>query len=202
SLREGQSGSLTPAQRRQAGIIYSAALGLVSMATDLVELSRARPDDDRAPFSVRAVMESVRDVVAPLAEEKQVEVRLVHLVADHRQGDSAALGRVLLNLAVNALHSTENGWVEMAAAADGESSVRFQVLDTGPGIAPEMLETLFSPIRPRPRRRGFGFSSTGLGLGICRTLVGQMGGELFVDSQPGSGSRFWFTVDLPPLPEP
>ena len=111
SLREGTSGPLTAAQRRQAGIIYSAALGLVSMATDLVEISRVGPDNERAPFSVRAVMQSVRDVVAPLAEEKRVEVRLFPPEGDHRQGDAMALGRVLLNLAVNALHSTEDGWV-------------------------------------------------------------------------------------------
>ncbi|MFL5538282.1 MAG: sensor histidine kinase, partial [Longimicrobiaceae bacterium] len=177
SLREGQSGPLTAAQRRQAGIIYSAALGLVSMATDLVEISRAGPDDDRAPFSVRAVMESVRDVVAPLAEEKRVELRLGPPQVDHRQGDAAALGRVLLNLAVNALHSTEDGWVEITAEADGDRRLRFQVLDNGPGIEPERLSTLFSPFRPRVRRPGFGFSGTGLGLGICRRVVAQMGGE-------------------------
>lgn len=202
SLREGQSGPLTAAQRRQAGIIYSAALGLVSMATNLVEISRAGPDDDRAPFSVRAVMESVRDVVAPLAEEKRVELRLLSPEVDHRQGDAAALGRVLLNLAVNALHSTEDGWVEMSGEADGDRRLRFQVLDNGPGIEPEMLATLFSPFRPRVRRPGFGFSVTGLGLGICRRLVAQMGGELFVESEPGRGSRFFFTVELPALPEP
>jgi signal transduction histidine kinase len=202
SLREGQSGPLTPAQRRQAGIIYSAALGLVAMATDLVELSRAGSHAERTPFSVRAVLESVRDVVAPLAEEKKVEVRLVYPEVDHRQGDAASLGRILLNLAVNALHSTENGWVEISGAAEGERRLCFQVRDTGPGIEPEMLASLFSPFRPRPRRPGFGFSGTGLGLGICRRLVGQMGGELEVESEPGNGSRFWFVVELPALPEP
>jgi signal transduction histidine kinase len=197
ALREGQSGKLSEAQRRQVGIIYSAALGMVSLVSDTIELHRGIGAGERSPLSLRGMFESLRDVVAPLAEEKEVEVRLeVH--DDQRLGDAVALSRVLLNLAVNALHSTDQGWVELGADPEGEASVRFWVRDTGRGLDPAVLDPVSGLYRPRPHRRGYGFSGTGLGLGICRKLLGQMGGKLSVESTPGEGTRFWFTLELPP----
>ncbi|HSU13073.1 HAMP domain-containing sensor histidine kinase [Longimicrobium sp.] len=202
ALREGQSGALSDAQRRQVGIIYSAALGMVSLVSNTIELNRGSEGGERSPMSLRGMFESLRDVVAPLAEEKQVEVRLCIPADDHRMGDPVALSRVLLNLAVNALHSTDQGWVELAAEPQGEAAMRFWVRDTGRGIEPEALDPVGGLYRPRPHARGYGFSGTGLGLGICRKLLAQMGGELGVDSNGGQGTAFWFTLHLPPAPPP
>ncbi|HEX6750663.1 MAG TPA: HAMP domain-containing sensor histidine kinase [Longimicrobium sp.] len=203
ALREGQSGALSESQRRQVGIIYSAALGMVALVSDTIELNRgAGAGGERSPLSLRSLFDSLRDVVAPLAEEKGVEIRLHVLRDDHRLGDAVALSRVMLNLAVNALHSTDSGWVELTAEADGDARVRFSVRDTGRGIAPEALDAVGGLYRPRPHRRGYGFSGTGLGLGICRKLLGQMDGELSVESTPGDGTRFWFTLHLPRAEQP
>jgi signal transduction histidine kinase len=202
ALREGQSGALSDAQRRQAGIIYSAALGMVSLVSNTIELNRGAAPGELSPMSLQAMFESLRDVVAPLAEEKQVEVRLRVPADDHRMGDPVALSRVLLNLAVNALHSTDHGWVELSAAPEAEGRVRFCVRDTGRGIDPEALDPVGGLYRPRPHARGYGFSGTGLGLGICRKLLAQMGGQLGVESNDGQGTSFWFTLRLPAAPQP
>jgi signal transduction histidine kinase len=202
ALREGQSGALSDAQRRQVGIIYSAALGMVSLVSNTIELNRNTAPGELSPFSLKGMFESLRDVVAPLAEEKQVEVRLRFPADDHRMGDPVALSRVLLNLAVNALHSTDRGWVELTAAPEVDGRMRFSVRDTGRGIDPETLDPVGGLYRPRPHARGYGFSGTGLGLGICRKLLAQMGGQLGVESNDGQGTSFSFTLHLPPSPPP
>jgi len=80
--------------------------------------------------------------------------------------------------------------------------VRFEVRDTGPGIDPELRETLFEPFRPRRGRPGMAFSGTGLGLGICRKILNAAGSELEVESAPGEGTTFSFSLDLPRAEQP
>ena len=201
ALREGQGGApLSEPHRRQVGIIYSAALGLVSMAGDMIELYRGGPGApaDVSPLLVEGMFDSLGDVLAPLAEEKRVELRLRPAPGDPRLGNAVALSRVLLNLAVNALQCTDEGWVEISAEPAGAGRLRFSVRDTGRGIDPSALD----PATGHFRRHGsgYGFSGTGLGLGICRKLVGEMGGELSVQSTLGEGTHAWFTLDLPTVP--
>jgi signal transduction histidine kinase len=205
TLQRGQSGDVNDVQHRQLGLIYTAALGLSSVASDLIELNRGGDqlvEKDPVPFSVTAVLEAVRDIVRPMAEEKQLAVRLLATTTDERLGHPVALSRVLLNLTTNALKFTDEGYVEIVTQERGPRHVEFAVRDSGKGIAPEVASTLYQPLRPAVGRRGQLFSQTGLGLTICRKLVEAMGSELQVESRPGWGTRFFFELELPPCVSP
>ncbi len=201
SLHQGQAGPVTDAQRRSLGLIYSAALCLCTAASDVVELARGGnrlADRAPGPFSVSEIFTSVRNMVLPVAAAKGLDVRLVHPVPERRVGHARPLSRVLLNLATNAAKYTERGWIEIAARPLSSTRLEFSVADTGSGIDPAMLRTLYQPFRKVESDPRHHFSSTGLGLAICRKLVRAMGAEIQVDTHPGKGTRFSFELDLPP----
>lgn len=202
TLRRGHSGEVNDVQRRQLGIIYSAALGLISVASDMIELARGGNqlmEKEPSPFSVSGILESVRDIVLPMAEEKGLAVRLLAPEVDLRLGYPVALSRVLLNLTSNALKFTDDGLIEITAAAVGPARVEFSVRDTGRGLDEEAMRTLFQPFRRSRSRKGHSFSGSGLGLMISRRLVEAIGSELRLETRAGWGTRFFFEVDLPPV---
>ena len=200
TLQRGRSGAINEIQERQLGLIYSAAFGLSAMASDVIELARGGDrlvDLDPIPFSVTDILESVRDIVLPIAEEKGLAVRISPPNADFRIGHPVALSRVLLNLTTNALKFTDEGYVEVLARQSTRTGLEFSVQDTGRGIPPQAMNTLFLPFRRRMKNGDYKFSGAGLGLSICRKLVEAMGSELKVDTSPESGTRFFFELDLP-----
>ncbi|HWV56370.1 MAG TPA: HAMP domain-containing sensor histidine kinase [Longimicrobiales bacterium] len=200
ALRRGQSGEVSDLQQRQLGIIYSAALGLLSTMGDVIELAQGGDrlaDSQPTPFSVREVLGSVHDMVLPIAEVKGLSLRILPPDGDYRRGFPVALSRVLLNLASNALKFTEKGMVEIVAMSRYGDRIEFSVRDTGDGIAPEAVPALFSVFRRDTGRRTPRFSGSGLGLSICRTLVQAMGSELQMETRPGWGTRFYFELELP-----
>ncbi len=200
TLQRGRSGAVNPVQERQLGLIYSAAFGLSSVASDVIELARGGDrlvDLDPIPFSVTDILESVRDIVQPIAEEKSLAVRLTPPEADFRIGHPVALSRVLLNLTTNALKFTAEGFVEVVARQPAARRIEFSVRDTGRGIPPQSMATLFEPFRRRQKPGEYAFSGSGLGLSICRKLVEAMGSTLQVETQQGAGTRFYFELDLP-----
>ena len=202
TLQRRLSGDINDLQHRQLGLIYSAALGLSEMTSNVLELVRGGTrlaEDEPTPLSVRDVLQSVLDIVRPMAEEKGLIMRLNPPVSDHRSGHPLALSRVLLNLTTNALKFTEDGFVEIVARETGRTRVEFSVRDSGRGISPTALDALYSPFRPRTHQGGSAFSATGLGLALCRRLVHAMGSELRVQSKPEWGTRFYFELDLPPI---
>lgn len=203
TLRRGQSGDINDIQRRQLGIVYSAALGLISVASDVIELARGGDhltDTENQPFSVTEVLESVRDIVQPLAEEKDLGIRLLPPAPDSRIGHPVALSRVLLNLTTNALKFTDEGFVEIVARPRGVDRIEYSVRDTGNGIDPDVISTLFQPFHRTSTRSGYRFSGHGLGLAISRKLVEAMGSELRFETRPGWGTRFYFELVQPPAP--
>ncbi|HLB54560.1 MAG TPA: HAMP domain-containing sensor histidine kinase [Gemmatimonadales bacterium] len=200
TLRRGRSGPLTPIQERQIGLIYAAAFGLTSVASDVIELARGgerQLESEPLPFSVGDILESVRDIVQPIAEEKGLEVQLNGAGEGLRVGYPVALSRVLLNLTTNALKFTDEGSVQVSAREMGESAIEFSVRDTGRGIPPQAMAMLFEPFRRRQKERDYAFSGSGLGLSICRKLVEAMRGELKVETTQGAGTRFYFALELP-----
>ena len=205
TMKRGRSGPVTPLQERQLGLIYSAAFGLSSVASDVIELARGGDrlvDLEPLPFSVADIIESVRDIVQPIAEEKGLEVRLVPCERSSRMGHPVALSRILLNLTTNALKFTDDGRVEVSCTEVGDLGVEFSVRDTGRGIPPQAMAMLFEPFRRRQKDRDYAFSGSGLGLSICRKLVEAMGGSLHVETGPGQGTRFYFKLDLPLAAQP
>lgn len=199
-LQQGRSGPITELQERQLGLIYSAAFGLSAMASDVLELARGGDrlvDLDPIPFSIADIMESVRDIIEPIAEEKGLTVTLSQPPADFRVGYPIALSRVLLNLTTNALKFTDEGEVQILAIQTAPDSVEFAVQDSGRGISPAAMRTLFEPFRRRQNEGEYTFSGSGLGLSICRKLVEAMGSEMRVDTAPNEGTRFYFELQLP-----
>jgi signal transduction histidine kinase len=199
SLADERSGPVNELQRRQLGMIQSAALCLCTAASDVVELARGNRlgEQELVPFSVGDVMTSVRDLAHPTAEEKGLELRLVPPTHDQRLGHPRALSRVLLNLTSNALKFTEEGSVEVAAREIGKARVEFSVTDTGTGIDPDSLRTLYHPFRQTGTDARHHFSGSGLGLAICRKLVQAMDSQLHVETSPGRGTRFFFELVMP-----
>ncbi|MGH7476888.1 MAG: sensor histidine kinase [Longimicrobiales bacterium] len=202
TLRRGHSGPLSEPQLRQMGLIYSATLGLIEVASDMIELARGGEHlsaRDVVPFSIRETLESVRGIVEPLAEEKHLQLRLRGAEPDSRMGHPIALNRVLLNLSTNALKFTDHGSVEVMAEVVDRQRLRWSVRDTGPGIPEEARDSLYVPFRVRADS-GYHFSGTGLGLTIARRLVRAMGSELSYESSPDWGTRFYFDIEAPPTP--
>jgi signal transduction histidine kinase len=204
TLGRGRSGAVNELQQRQLRLIYSAALGLNSLASDVIELARGGErllETDPEPFSLAELLESLHDLVRPIAEEKGLEFRYKLPHSDRRIGRPMVLSRVLLNLTTNALKFTDQGKVEILTSARGLSAVEFSVVDTGHGISAEALADLYQPFQQRRASRAqkgqHHFSGTGLGLAMCRRLVEAMGSELKCETKPGAGTRFHFKVDLP-----
>jgi signal transduction histidine kinase len=205
TLQRGRSGAVNTVQERQLGLIYSAAFGLSSVASDVIELARGGDrlvDLDPIPFSITDIFESVRDIVLPIAEEKGLTMRLTAPEADFRIGHPVALSRVLLNLTTNALKFTNEGYVEVVGRDLPARQLQFSVRDTGRGIPPQSMATLFEPFRRRQKQGEYAFSGSGLGLSICRKLVEAMGGELGVETAADYGTKFFFTLDLPLAGQP
>ncbi|HVH08165.1 MAG TPA: HAMP domain-containing sensor histidine kinase [Gemmatimonadales bacterium] len=197
-------GRIDPIQGRRLQLIYGTALYLCSMADDLVQLPRESGllvEQDPASFSPSVILESVREVVLPLAEERDLTVDLYSQAPTVLRGHPVAVCRVLLNLVLNALKFTMDGAVTLGAIeVTGDRDV-FSVHDTGKGIGSDALRTLYQPFRAAPGGAGWVFSSTGLGLTICRQLLRAMGSELQLETQPGRGTRFSFALSLPSVHE-
>jgi len=201
TLMQERSGPVNERQQRQLGLIYSAAFGLSSLTSDTIELARGGDqlaDDRPTPLSVSELLESVCDIVRPIAAEKGLTVGVTLPTIDLRLGHALALRRVLLNLTTNALKFTERGSVDIVATEKSPTRIRFSVRDTGPGINPEALSSLFQPFRRIARVGRYLFSGTGLGLALTRRLVRAMGSELCLETRPNVGTQFWFDLELPP----
>lgn len=200
TMLHGRSGPLTPLQERQLGLVYSAAFGLNAVASDVIELVRGGDrlvGRDQQSFSMAEVLESVRDIVLPIAEEKGLELRFEGPANDRRHGHPGAINRVLLNLTTNALKFTAEGYVEVKVTEIGADIVECSVRDTGRGVPAAAMPTLFEPFRRRQQPGDYAFSGSGLGLSICRKLVEAMGAELAVSTAQGEGTRFSFRLVLP-----
>ena len=198
-LRGGAGGELSPIQQRQLGLVYSAAFGLSSLAGDVIELARGGTtlvDTEPMPFAVSDVLQSIMDILRPMAEEKRLDMKATGPSADVRVGHPSALNRVLLNLATNAIKFTNTGSVAVSTRELDRSRIEFSVQDTGRGIPDHVMGSLFEAFRQRQTPGDYAFSSAGLGLSICQKLVRAMGGELQVTTELEKGTRFFFTLDL------
>ena len=199
-LRSGRSGAISALQARQLGMVYGAALGLNQLACDVIDFVRGHDrliDSQPVPFSVADVLNAVHDIVQPMAEEKGVSVRMITPVVDARLGRPAALNRILLNLASNAIKFAKDGQVIVAARELSATRVEFSVRDFGRGIPAAVVGQLFQPFRKPHDGTSYSFSSAGLGLSICHKLVAALGSELRVTTSPQQGTCFSFELELP-----
>ena len=196
---------LTPEQRQYAEIIRSSGDALLDIINDILDFSKVEAGKlelETVDFDLSALMEDLTDSLAMRAHEKGIELA-AYVSPDAPallRGDPGRLRQVLTNLVGNAIKFTLAGEisVQVQLAADNAEGVmlRFSVRDTGIGIPTYRLGNLFEPFVQVDSSTTREYGGTGLGLAICKQLVEMMGGELGVQSAPGEGSTFWFTVRL------
>lgn len=200
-----QQTTLTQEQRELTDIVRDSASSLLSIIDDILDFSKieaGRLEIERVPMSPLDLVEGVGDTLAPHAQKKKLHLTTFvdASVPAAVEGDPVRLRQILFNLIGNAIKFTENGEivVRVAVEASGAGGLRLraQVTDTGIGLTAEARERLFQPFVQADGSTTRRFGGTGLGLSICRRLVEQMGGEIGVDSTPGKGSTFWFTINV------
>ena len=194
---------LTREQREYAEAVRHSAKYLLAILNDILDFSKieaGRLALESIEFDVRSTVEGVMELAAARAKGKELELICdIHpSVPAAVRGDPGRLGQVLTNLVDNAIKFTPAGEVllrvEPVEPSPEGVRLRFEVADTGVGIAPEALSRLFQPFSQADGSTTRRFGGTGLGLAISRQLTKMMGGEIGVASEPEHGSRFWFTL--------
>jgi CheY-like chemotaxis protein len=184
----------------------SSAQHLLSVINDILDISKIEADRltlETIHFKFGEVLENILSLLGHKAQEKQIKL-LVDLDPEvsHQAflGDPLRFGQILLNLAGNALKFTDHGSITLRARRLDDSPegvlLRIEVADTGIGISPEDQERLFTAFEQADGSMTRKYGGTGLGLVISKRLVRLMGGEIGVNSTPGQGSTFWFTVRM------
>ena len=198
---------LSAEQRDFADNIAVSGESLLAIINDILDLSKIEAEHmefDVHPFALGKVVESVMSLLGFRAQEKGIAftAKLQPGLASGYAGDSTRIRQVLLNLAGNAIKFTESGEVAVMVASSSKG-LRFEVRDSGIGIAPEVIPRLFTNFTQAETSTTRRFGGTGLGLAISKRLVEGMGGSIGVESQSGQGSCFWFELPLKPatLPE-
>ena len=197
-----------PGQQDRLQKISSSAKHLLGIINDILDLSKIEAERvtlDESALNVVALLADVRGMVSERAETRGLSLLEEHdprLAGMPLLGDAMRLTQVLVNFAGNAIKFTERGSVTLAVSIVSEEPdhivLRFEVRDTGIGIAPEQQARIFQPFVQAQDATTRRYGGTGLGLAISRHLAALMGGETGVSSEPGVGSTFWFTAVLRP----
>lgn len=200
---------MQPESRQILELIRESSETLLALINDTLDYSRleaGRMPVEHLDFDLRVAIDQISGVLHPLAEQKDLkfDARVNALVPSRLQGDPGRIRQVLLNLASNAIKFTEQGSVRVTVERESEDdhhvALFFQVKDTGPGIDPDALPTLFEPYTQSSDSIASKYGGSGLGLAISRRLVEAMGGTMGVDNRPGEGCTFWFRVKLEKQP--
>ena len=195
---------LTREQRRYGEVAHDSASTLLSVINDVLDFSKIEAGAlrlDSNPFDLDDCVSDVFSVVLEAARKNRVELSyMIGSGIPRLRGDAARLGQILVNLVGNAVKFTEDGEVQLhvalLAGGGAPPTLRFEVTDTGIGIAEEHMHALFAPFTQADGSTTRKFGGTGLGLSISKQLVELMGGQIGVRSQLGHGSTFSFTVQL------
>src|SRR5918912_2053722 len=198
---------LTPEQREYAETVRRSGEALLAIINDILDFSKiesGRLELEITDLDVRQTAEDVLGLFAAQARDKGLELASLvdQNVPSVLRGDPGRLRQILTNLVGNALKLTEHGEVVVRAhlleEKDDAVLLRCAVTDTGIGMTPEERTHLFQPFSQADSSTTRKYGGTGLGLAISKRLVELMGGEIGVESEPGQGSTFWFTVRLGP----
>ena len=193
-------------QHKMAKTISDSGSSLVYIINDILDMSKLEADQvklESIPFSATEMTKSVGSVMTPLAEEKNIKLstKFDPLLPEVLLGDPNRLRQVLMNLVNNAVKFTVNGTIDIRLSLQSINNdaalVKFIVADSGQGMSTAAQQKLFAPYSQGSIEVSRLYGGTGLGLYICRQLVELMQGAIVVNSKPGKGSSFSFSIPLP-----
>ena len=198
--------SLTPKQRDYLNKIQASANSLLGIINDILDFSKIEAGKlgmEAVEFDLSATLDNVANVITVKAQEKENLEVLFHLdsrIPNFLVGDPLRLNQILVNLGNNAIKFTEQGEIvltsKMVERSDEKITLQFSMRDTGIGMTAEQRAKLFQAFSQADTSTSRKYGGTGLGLTISKRLVNMMGGEIWVESEPGKGSTFSFTADF------
>ncbi len=198
-LRDGTAGDLPVRANHELELISAGAKRLSNLVNDILDASRLKNRDivlSRRPVDIRTLAEVVLEHVRPLLGDKPISLK--NDVPDNLPpvfGDEERLQQILHNLLGNAVKFTDSGTVAIRAQCEGDA-VRVDVYDTGCGIEPNDVDRIFEPFEQADMSATREHGGTGIGLSITKSLVELHGGSIEVDSEPGKGSVFSFSLPV------
>lgn len=194
---------LTPQQHEYLRSVKVSAENLMEIINDILDFSKiesGRLDICENPFLLRSMLGQTLKTLASRASQKGLELvyQVDPTVPDQLVGDPGRLRQVILNLAGNAIKFSDRGEIELLVnllpqQPDNGLLLQVEVRDQGIGISPENQQRIFEPFEQADLSTTKKYGGTGLGLAICKRIVNLLGGDIGLESVPGSGSRFWFT---------
>ena len=200
-LLSGATGEISELQGEFLGIIQSSTTRLSNLINDILDISRIESgtiEIKHEPIDYRRIVADTLRLMKAAADEKQIsmDASLPESIPPVR-GDIDKVAQVLGNLVSNAIKYTpEGGWVKVSLEITGEANVLTSVTDSGIGIAPDDQKRLFQKFFRADNTSTREAGGTGLGLVIAKTIVELLGGAIWVESEPGRGTRFYFTLPL------
>ncbi|MEQ8569520.1 MAG: ATP-binding protein [Deltaproteobacteria bacterium] len=203
-LEQAHEGEL----REYAQAAHGSARALLALLNDILDFSKidaGRMELESSPFDLLAELESIVETFSGVSSNRDFEIVLDVDPKTPRSvvGDASRLRQLLGNLVGNAVKFTEHGWVRIVARGkerDGHADIEIEIADTGIGIAPGRLESIFDAFAQGDASTTRKFGGTGLGLPIARRFAQMMGGDVTVASQPSQGTTFTVSVSLPLAP--
>jgi signal transduction histidine kinase/DNA-binding NarL/FixJ family response regulator len=195
--------ALTGTQKMLTVTARDSAVGLLGILNDILDYSKleaAKVELEVVSFSPEQVMDDVVSLFLPMATSKglNIDVSMAPGLPMWLAGDATRIRQVLTNLVGNAIKFTSSGGVRVSSGYqpldDGQTLVRFEVIDSGVGIPADAIERLFMRFSQSDNSTTRKYGGTGLGLAICKQIVELMGGHIGVDAAEGGGCRFWFEV--------
>jgi two-component system, sensor histidine kinase and response regulator len=195
-------GALNEEQNKQLNMVQNSANHLLSLINDILDLSKIEAGQlkvEKTPFDYQKSLQTVINTIIPLAEKKGIDIVSESVPAGFNVlGDFRRVEQVLINLITNAIKFTQAGKVSISSTVENKMLV-IAIIDTGIGIAPEDIDSIFDKFRQVETTLSKKYEGTGLGLAICQSLVEMMGGKIRAESPGlGKGSKITFTIPIAP----
>ena len=197
--------SIAPKTRDYLGRIKENTVGLLQIINNILDISKiesGKMELENIPFLLQEVLVSCRTIISPKALEKGLILQFNDSPTENQKllGDPTKLRQILLNIISNAVKFTETGAVKVSLlekeSSGNKCTMHFEIIDSGIGMTPEQIQKIYEPFVQADASITRKFGGTGLGLPISKNMISLMGGELFVESTPGVGSKFSFDLSF------